>query len=276
MAAFTTIAAGVGLAATVGSTAMSFSNASKQGKLAAQAKAAADASMQKAKQALEINYQKEQAVKKEPYELEREAALAAGAQAIEAGVEAGQAAPTAGRVMLAQQDQQASIQGRMGQEMTAIDKSIINESSRLRDVGVQIDMEEAAGANLAARDAEEAQAKATAEGWQGVTRAVGQAASFVPLFSKNASAGQTDRLMDQAERRGMSSTDYQNKIAGLGKVGNIDYGTVKGMDSNQFESFMQGVPANDIRNIRRDTLGFEGFNPFSIGTYDSQHIFGRK
>lgn len=184
MAAFTTIAAGVGLAATLGSTAMSFSNASKQGKLAAEAKAAADASMQKAKQALEINYQKEQAVKKEPYELEREAALAAGAQAIEAGVESGQAAPTAGRVMLAQQAQQADIQGRMGQEMTAIDKSIINESSRLRDVGVQIDMEEAAGAEKAARDAEEAKALATQQGMEGVTSAIGQAAAFVPLFGK--------------------------------------------------------------------------------------------
>jgi hypothetical protein len=182
MAAFTTIAAGVGLAATVGTTAMSFSNASKQGKLAAEAKAAADASMQKAKQALEINYQKEQAVKKEPYELEREAALAAGAQAIEAGVEAGQAAPTAGRVMLAQQDQQASIQGRMGQEMTAIDKSIINESSRLRDIGVQINLGEAEGAQLAARDAAEAQARATQQGMQGVTSAASQLAAMPSLY----------------------------------------------------------------------------------------------
>lgn len=203
MAAFTTIAAAVGVAATLGGTAMSFANASKQGKLVAEAKAAADASMQKARQALEINYQKELAVKKEPYELEREAALAAGAQAIEAGVEAGQAAPTAGRVVMAQNLEQANIQQRMGQEMTAIDKSIINENSRLRDVGVQMDLGEAEGAQLAARDAQKAQARATEQAMQGIVSAGQQVASFAPLYGRT-----TKTVGDTSVRNARGFMDY--------------------------------------------------------------------
>lgn len=184
MAAFTTIAAGVGLVATLGSAGMSFAQAGKQRGLADKANADANAAMAKARQALEVNFQKQQAIKKEPYELEREAALSQGAEAIQAGAEAGQVASTAGRVQLAMNQEQASIQNRMGQEMTAIDKSIINEDSRLRDVGVQMDLGEVEGAQLAARDAKEAQALATQQGMQSVTSAIGQAASFVPLFGK--------------------------------------------------------------------------------------------
>jgi hypothetical protein len=265
MAAFTTIAAGVALTATVGSTAMSFSNASKQGKLAAQAKADADASMQKARQALEINYQKEQAVKKEPFELEREAALSAGAEAIQAGVESGQAAPTAGRVMLAQQGQQANIQQRMGQEMTAIDKSIINESSRLRDIGVQMDLGEAEGAQLAARDAEEAKAKATAEGWQGVTSAVGQAASFVPLFGQNIGAQKS-----AVGKMSMSNEDFQKfgNVGGksMGAAGadgftNLDLGSVANMSNSQFRQFKRDLSPEQSRMLFQNDQYTNNYNP---------------
>ena len=265
MAAFTTIAAGVGLAATLGSTAMSFSNASKQGKLAAEAKAAADASMQKARQALEINYQKEQAVRKEPYELEREAALSAGAEAIQAGVEAGQAAPTAGRVMMAQNAEQASIQQRMGQEMTAIDKSIINENSRLRDVGVQMDLGEAEGAQLAARDAQEAQARATAEGMQGVTSAIGQAASFVPLFGQNISAQK-----DAVGKMSMSTEDFQKfgnvegksmGAAGTGEFTNLDLGSVANMTNSQFRQFKKELKPEQSRMLFQNEQYTSNYNP---------------
>jgi len=186
MAAFTTIAAGVGLAATLGSTAMSFSQAGKQKKLAAQAAADADAAMAAAKKGLEVNFYASQAVKKEPYELEREALLAQGAQAIEAGVESERgAAATAGKIQMAQNEAQAGIRTAMGKEMTDIEDKKLAEDSRLRDVGVQIDLGEAEGAQAAERDALEASAAATAAGMQGVTSAIGQSASlFVPLFSK--------------------------------------------------------------------------------------------
>lgn len=265
MAAFTTIAAGVGLAATIGSTAMSFANASEQGALAEEAKRAANASMQKARQALEINYQKEQAVKKEPYEAEREASLSAGAEAIQAGAEAGQVASTAGRVQLAQNLEQADIQKREGADMTAIDKSIINENSRLRDVGVQIDLGEAEGANKAARDAAEASARDTAQGFQGVTSAIGQAASFVPLFGQNISAQKS-----AVGKMSMSNEDFQKfgnvggksmGAAGIDGFTNLDLGSVANMSNSQFRQFKRDLTPDQSRMLFQNDQFTNNYNP---------------
>jgi hypothetical protein len=95
-----------GLAISAASTGASFANAAKQRKQAAKTqreaeKAAAEA-MAAARKKLEINFYDKLAVQKEPYELAREAALAAGAQAIQAGQESERgSAATAGRVQMA-------------------------------------------------------------------------------------------------------------------------------------------------------------------------------
>ena len=80
MAAFTTIAAGIGLAATATSTAMSFSQASQQKKASERATREADQKMAEARARLEVNYAESMSVKKETYELQREAELAGTAQ----------------------------------------------------------------------------------------------------------------------------------------------------------------------------------------------------
>lgn len=185
MAAFTTIAAGVGLVATLGSTGMSFAQAGKQKKLEKEAEKSAGVAMEEAKRALETNYYAGQSIQKEPYELEREALLSQGAQAIEAGVESERGAGTiAGRVQLGMNEGQAGIRTAMGKEVTDLESKRLAEESRLRDIGVQLKLGEVEGAKLAARDAAEAKALATAQAMQGVTSAIGQVASFVPLFSK--------------------------------------------------------------------------------------------
>ena len=93
-----TTAAVIGITATVAGTGMSFAQANKQKKLQKKAEADAMKAMQDARKKLDVNYYDELAVQKEPYELEREALLSAGAQAIQAGVESERgAAATAGR-----------------------------------------------------------------------------------------------------------------------------------------------------------------------------------
>jgi len=97
-----TTAAVVGIAATAGTTAMSFTQAGKQRKLQRQAESEAAEAMAAARKKLDVNFYEQLAIQKEPYELEREALLSAGAQAIEAGQESERgAAATAGRVMMA-------------------------------------------------------------------------------------------------------------------------------------------------------------------------------
>ena len=60
---------------------MSFAAARKQKRAQAQAEKEADIAMASARQSLEKNYMDSLAIQKEPYELERDAALVAGAQA---------------------------------------------------------------------------------------------------------------------------------------------------------------------------------------------------
>jgi len=125
-------------------------------------------------------------IQKEPYELQREALLQQGAMGVEAGREGDVrgAAATVGRVQMAQQEAQAGIRTAMGQELTDLAKLTAAEESRLRDVGVGLDLEEVAGAQLAAANAQEMGAQAVQQGMQGITSLGQQVAEAVPLFGK--------------------------------------------------------------------------------------------
>jgi len=181
-----TIAAATSLAATAATTTMSFVQAGKQKQAQRQAEKDADEAMANARKKLETNFYASQGIKKEPYELEREALLSQGAEAIQAGVESERgAAATAGRVQLAQQQGQAGVRTAMGQELTALENKQLAEQSRLNDIGVQLDLGEVEGAQLAAANAERLRAQSIEQGMQGVTSMAQQAAQFIPLFAKS-------------------------------------------------------------------------------------------
>lgn len=188
MGVATAIAVG-GLALSAGTTAMSFIQAGEQKNKQRAAEAAAAAAMEAARKKLSINYTDELAVKKEPYELQREAMLSAGAQAIQAGVESDRgAAATVGKVLMAQNEAQAGIRTEMGKEMTDIQNKQIQEQSRLRDLNTQLDLGEAEGQQLIARDAEEAAAASKAQGIQGLISTAQQGLNMMPLYFKDSSA----------------------------------------------------------------------------------------
>jgi hypothetical protein len=261
MAAFTTIAAGVGLAATAGTTAMSFTQASKQKKIQRQAEADAKQFMADARKKLEVNFYEQLGIQKEPYELEREALLAAGAQAIQAGVESERgAAATAGRIQMAQQEGQRKIASAMGQEMLGLEKLTAAEESRLRDAGVNLDLSEAEGAQLEARDAQKLAAQATKQGMQGVTNLVGQVAGMAPLFEKTASVRQLGKLTADVEKAGLSQKDFQQQLSMLGAQ-NPTFGNLAGvgaMNPTQFQAFMGGLSPEYLKSLR------SAYNPTNI------------
>lgn len=187
MAVATAIALG-GLAMTAASTTNSFIQAGKQKQKQREAEASAEAAMAEARKKLSINFTDELAIQKEPYELQREALLSAGAQAIEAGVESERgAAATAGKVMMAQNEAQAGVRTAMGEEMTDIQKQQIAEQSRLRDLNVQLDLGQVEGAQEAARDASESRAAQIAQGFQGVSSFAQQGFDLLPLYFKDSS-----------------------------------------------------------------------------------------
>jgi len=74
----------------------------------------------------------------------------------------------------------------MGQELSGLERLSAQEDSRLRDVGVQLDLEEVAGAQLAAANAQELAAQATQQGFEGVTSMAQQLSDFAPLYEKKA------------------------------------------------------------------------------------------
>ena len=133
----------------------SFSQAKKARDKEKRAQAAAAKAMMQAKQELSVNYLKGLSIAKEPYELEREALLQAGASVLQAGVEGDQrgAGAVAGRVLMAQQQQQAQQRAAMSQEMAALKKLGAEEDARLGTARATVDLNEAAGARKAAQDA---------------------------------------------------------------------------------------------------------------------------
>lgn len=183
MAALTSIAAGIGIASSLGGAAMSFSQANKQQKLQKEAEAEALKAMLEARGRLDVNYMNALSVQKEPYELQREAMIAQGAQTVDAAQESERGtAAAAGRVQMAQDEAQGGIRTAMGKELTEIERLKVAEEARLRDLNVQLDLGEVEGAQMAARNAQEMAAQATAQGFEGVTSAATQAANLVPLY----------------------------------------------------------------------------------------------
>ena len=248
-----------GLAVSAASTTMSFVQAGEQKRKARQAEADAAAAMAEARKKLEINYAEEKSIQKEPYELAREAMLSSGAQALQVAAESDRGAETAaGKIQMAQNEGQAQIRGQMGQELASIEDDIINEKSRLRDLGVQLDLGEVEGAQLAQRDAEEAAAAATTEGFQGLASTAQQGLDMVPLFQKTAGVRQTEKLGKAASKAGVTQEQFQKNVAGLST--NPEFGYLSGLGGKDvdFNAFMGGLSRKQVRGVGK-ALGYKGY-----------------
>ena len=263
-----------GLAITAGTATMSFVQAGKQKDAQRQAERDANEAMANARKKLDVNFYNQLGIKKEPYELEREALLSQGAQAIQAGAESERgAAATAGRVQMAQQEGQAGIRQAMGQELTGLEKLSAQEDSRLRDVGIQLDLGEVSGAQLAAKNAAQMSAQAMQQGFQGVTSMGQQIASFAPLYEKSQSADQFTGLQGDYSNAIKNNTlgsqfmgangkplPFQQAIQQMGaNQGGVGYGFdlsgVGSMNTNLFQDYMTKQSSANIQALRKAGFG---------------------
>ena len=178
--ALTVAAVGSQLAGSV----QSFSQARKQKAKQREAEATADKYMKQARRSLEKNYMESLAIQKEPYELEREAALVAGAQATEALRESDRGMGRVGAIYGQQQQAQRQIASAMGQELFNLDYLTAQEESRLRDIGTQLDLGEVTGAQLAAANAEERRQQQLQAGIQGIGGAAMTGLEAMALYGK--------------------------------------------------------------------------------------------
>jgi len=164
--------------------AQSFAQARKQKAKQREAEATADKYMREARRKLEKNYMESLAIQKEPYELEREAALVAGAQATEALRESDRGMGRVGAIYGQQQQAQRQIASAMGQELFNLDYLTAQEESRLRDIGTQLDLGEVTGAQLEAANAEERRQQQLQAGIQGIGGAAMTGLDALALYGK--------------------------------------------------------------------------------------------
>jgi hypothetical protein len=254
-----------GLAATGLSTAQSFINADKQRQLMAKASAEAAKAMADARKKLEVNNYAALGINKEPYELERQALISAGAQAIDAAREgdARGLAATAGRVQMAQNEGQREIASAMGTEMGNLDKLVAQEDSRLKDAGAHLDTMSAMGAQQAAADAQKAAAMSETQGWQGVGATLSQAAQMAPLFTGSSADKLTSKMeagynqaatsgtlnpryIDPATKKAMSFEQAMALHPEAAALDKSNWGTLSG---TSFEDMLKNLPYQKIDAI---------------------------
>ena len=255
MAMFTTIAAGIGLATTAATTAMSFAKAGQMRDDMDAANKAAEAAMEKARKKLDVNVYDKLGINKDVYAQQRDRFSADASALTQAGIEGEErgAAATAGKVLLESNRMQEGITSAMNQDLQQLNMLSAQEASRNRDIGVQLDLEEVAGAQLAAANAQELGAQATAQGMEGLTSLGSQLAEQAPLFEKSASARQTKGIGRTLENKyGQSQAGIQNNMAKLGMVDGVDFSKVGKMSQSEYENFMSKVPAQTLKKIKQN------------------------
>lgn len=236
--------AGVAIAA--GSTASSFIQAGKSKRKQQEYEAEADKAMAEARRQLQVNYAKQMSIKKEPYAQERLAMLSQGQQVVNAASESDRgAASAAGQVLMGQQAGQADITNRQVTDLQNIENAILEEESRLRDINVDLDMQEVEGQMAAAADMRTQAALQTQQGIQGAANTLQAGISMIPLYSQN-TAAQKQALSgvslssDQFQKIGNVGGDAGSKImgaAGTDGFTNLDLGAVGDLTNKQFRQF---------------------------------------
>lgn len=189
------------IATSLGSAGASFTQAGKQARMAKKAKAEAERSFAEAKKNLQVNFYEQLGIQREAYELEREAMLSAGAQAIQTGVESERgAAATAGRVQLAQQQGQREIAGAMAKELFGLEAATAEEEGRLATQRAALDLAQAEGAQAAQAQAQAVQAAGIMGGFEGLSSAAQQYVQGRELYKAAEGKKELDRLKKEYER----------------------------------------------------------------------------
>jgi len=172
------------VATTIGTTAASFAQASKQKRAQQRAEKDAKQAILKARKRLDVNVYEKLSVDMAAFDKERDAMLSAGAQSLEAAKEGEErgAGTIAGKVLQAQNKAQSDVTDRQTKKLEAIQRTILDEDKSIIGQQSNLDLAEAQGAQLAARDAEENRNQSLQQGMAGVTSLVGQAASALPLY----------------------------------------------------------------------------------------------
>jgi len=267
------VLAGFELASAAAGTVMSFGQAAQQKKLYEQAQADAAKSMVEAKKALSVNYYEGLSIPTQAYKMESDILKAASAQAIEAGREGDQrgVAATAGRVQAAVNEGARDIRSDMSKELYDLDKLTQTENKSIAAKLAELSLAEAEGAQLAARDAKEAQAASIKQGFAGLADLAGKASAMAPLYEKS----------PQAKFLGGVTSDYE-KVMKSGEVGgdflnpdstimNAQQATAKALgfgpeignlSENEFKDYIGKLPVEKLQALYYNKSFTDNLSPY--------------
>ncbi len=224
----------------------SFSQAGKAKKRQQKAEREAEAAMADARKRLGVNAMEALSIKKEPYEQQVMALLTQGQAGLQTGVEGDTrgAAATAGRTYMGQLVGQERVRTAMGQELQDIERAKIDEEARLLDLGMGLDLQEVAGAQEAAANAEALRAASIQQGFEGLTQAASSAYQAAPLYGGvggggNAlnprSMGANKDMLTRRQRapylEAMEAYDASQRILGQSIFQGTDFSGVGGVNT---------------------------------------------
>jgi len=217
MAAFTTIALGVGVATSLAGTAMSLSSAAQQSKAQSAAEQAAGEFAAKA----ESEYQREFAggvqLPMEAYQQAGREGTAQQMQALQALQEADTRSLAAGvgKVQAAATAAQTGITEQMRQDLFSLESAQMEEKMANRDQIAKMNQERAIGAQKAAANAQAAKTAAIGSALSGVSSVVGQVAQAAPLYGKTgATVTDTSIAGQPGNASGFGGVNYSSSSFG--------------------------------------------------------------
>lgn len=220
----TTTALLVSAGVSAAGTGLSFAQAGKQRKAAEKAREAAQKAVEEAKAQMGVNYLDALSLPMEAYEAQR---AAVGQQAADILAEATQGeqrgvGAAAGRIMAARTEAERQLNADIAQQQFALEQAKRAEDARLAGARASISLAEAEGAQLAAREAEAARARAIAQGVQGIGDIAKLGMQAAPLYAKTAAPTTPKENLVMAQQPGYPGAS------------NVSDGTYDPLDFSQF------------------------------------------
>jgi len=245
----------IGIGLTLAGTAGSFVQASKQRKKASQAELAAEKAMEDARKKLEVNYYKNLGLNLEPYELARDQFTGLATNVIQNSIEQGRGvSEVAGKVLMAQNENQGQIRTAMGNEMQDLNKLVATEDARLNNIGLNLDLATVEGANKAAANYENMSNNSLTQGLQGLSSLGGQVLAAAPLYKKDMVGGNLAQLEQNYNQQIQSGTlpDAYKGANGQPLPFQTALQTLTGqttLQPNQFNQYLQGLGKDDYSKL---------------------------
>ena len=261
------------VATTAAGAGMSFAQANKQKKLYEKAQEDAAKSMAEAKKAINVNYYEGLDIPTQAYKMEADILKSVAAQAMEAGREGDQrgAAATAGRVQAAVTDSARGIRSDMSKELYDLNKLTQTENRDIATKLANLDLAEAQGAQLAARDAQEARSAAITQGFKGVASLSGQLAGAANLYGKSDQAkllGGITKDYEQALKSGGLGADYLNPDStmmtaqqAIAKAGGFGP-EVANLSEAEFQDYITKIPMDKLQALYYNKSFTDNLSPY--------------